>query len=165
MTQHRRERWIDIDQIEIPKIMHKGFEADVLERDLWTGRQDSEPVREAEPVVSPEASGAPEAVEKPEPVIKLIRVNSPEQEEIRVGWDMFTIGKSQKADYTISGNSAISRIHAMIYKEGDTYYLEDQGSLNHTYIDEEMVTAPYPLRDGLVVRLANEDFILKMETE
>lgn len=94
--------------------------------------------------------------------IRLIRAKDP-GEVIRVTGDSFILGKSRKADYPIAGNPAISRIHAHIYRIGEDYYIEDRNSLNHTYVDEEMITGPYKLRSGLVIRLANEDFILKME--
>ena len=94
--------------------------------------------------------------------IRLVRVKDP-SEVICVTGDSFILGKSRKADYSIGGNPAISRIHAHIYRIGNDYYIEDRNSLNHTYVDEEMITGPYKLRNGLVIRLANEDFILKMD--
>ena len=94
--------------------------------------------------------------------IRLVRVKDP-SEVICVTGDSFILGKSRKADYSIGGNPAISRIHAHIYRIGNDYYIEDRNSLNHTFVDEEMITGPYKLRNGLVIRLANEDFILKMD--
>lgn len=94
--------------------------------------------------------------------IRLVRVKDP-SEVICVTGDSFILGKSRKADYSIGGNPAISRIHAHIYRIGCDYYIEDRNSLNHTFVDEEMITGPYKLRNGLVIRLANEDFILKMD--
>lgn len=158
MDQKKIHRWLDINDIDIPAIPRPGFTSDVLEREIW------------QPAAQPETLAPRTEVQQPtqertayQPAITLTRINAPGQEVICVRGDIFTIGKSRKADYTVQGNSAISRIHAMIYRSGDAYYLEDQGSLNHTYVDEELITGPYQLRNGLVIRFANEDFILKME--
>ena len=94
--------------------------------------------------------------------IRLIRTDENRGEVILIDGDDVTIGKGEKADRVIEGNPSISRVHARIFRSGDKWFIEDLNSLNHTYVDEERIIEPYPLRDGLVIRIANEDFILRM---
>ena len=190
MNKSKEQRWVYIDQIEIPEIKRPGFESHVLERKIWdTAPEVSEVPSEAIPEtqieateiiseeieateiipteISPDPGTAPKPAQQPKPMphrkqIILTRMSTGKQMLIDVGENPFTIGKSRKADLTIDGNPSISRIHAVIYRAGENYYLEDQGSLNHTYVDEEVITGPYRLRNGLVVRFADEDFILRM---
>ena len=196
MSKSKEERWVYIDQIEIPEIKSPGFESHVLERKIWEKAPEApdtpktpaalpevmpDPQIEATEIISeeleateiisevvaPAPAAAPRPALRPKPMprrkqILLTRMSTGRQLVIDVGDDPFTIGKSRKADLTIDGNPSISRIHAVIYRAGENYYLEDQGSLNHTYVDEEVITGPYKLRNGLVVRFADEDFILRM---
>lgn len=147
------ERWVDAGRIEIPPIERQGFEADVLVRDVWEHGTAEE--------------YAPETPDETVPLkqyrIQLLRMNSTDGECIVVEGDRFTIGKSRKADYSIGGNPAISRIHAMVYRIGNDWFLEDQGSLNHTYVDGKRIDEPYKLRNDLMIRFANENFLLTMK--
>ena len=89
----------------------------------------------------------------------LIRVKT--CEEISVVSDEFKIGKSlEKADYAIANNSAISRVHAIIQRNGEHFYLIDNQSTNGTFVDGERI-APNEIRelfDGNQIQLANEVF-------
>lgn len=145
---NRNNRWVDADRLEIPEIARPGFEAPVLKRQIW------------EP--PPQADASAEDQRPRRWQIRLLRMNSPARECFTTEEDRFTIGKSTDADYAIAGNPAVSRIHAVIYRVGNDYYLEDRGSLNHTFVNEEMITAPYRLRSGLLIRFANEDFLFTM---
>ena len=74
---------------------------------------------------------------------------------------VFKIGKATRGvDYRVSGNGAISRQHAVIVHKGDSYYIKDNNSTNHTYVndveiadDEEVL-----LKDNASIRLGDEDF-------
>ena len=63
-------------------------------------------------------------------------------------------------DYSIETNSMVSRLHAVIlYKNGE-FYLVDCGAINKTYLNSKELKAneEYLLRDGDIVRFANEKF-------
>ena len=70
------------------------------------------------------------------------------------------IGSSQTADICIYGNGAVSRIHAVIIFENGNYYIEDNRSKNGSFIGENRLPpgTRRQLSDGMVIRLANEDF-------
>lgn len=74
----------------------------------------------------------------------------------------FTIGKEYgKVNYVISGDSTVSRQHASIYRVGTAYYIEDNQSRNHTYVDGEAIQ-PYRkalLEDGVTIRLSDVEFV------
>ncbi len=72
----------------------------------------------------------------------------------------FTVGKSEKADYMIEGNTAVSRIHCVISKKNGVNYIRDNNSTNHTYIngaeikpEEEIL-----LKNGTIIHMGDEEF-------
>ena len=68
--------------------------------------------------------------------------------------NVFKIGKANRGvDYTVSGNGAISRQHAIITKKDDGYYIKDNKSTNHTYVND------VELEDGQEVLLENNSRI------
>jgi pSer/pThr/pTyr-binding forkhead associated (FHA) protein len=79
--------------------------------------------------------------------------------------NVFKIGKANRGvDYTVSGNGAISRQHAIITKKDDGYYIKDNKSTNHTYVnnvqledDQELM-----LTDNCRITFGDEDFIFKL---
>ena len=93
----------------------------------------------------------------------LIRVNT--KERIMINKPVFKIGKATRGvDYRVSGNGAISRQHAVIVHKGDSYYIKDNKSTNHTYVndveiadDEEVL-----LKDNASIRLGDEDFTFRL---
>lgn len=72
----------------------------------------------------------------------------------------FVIGKSaDRADFVIS-NSAVSRVHAQITATGNDYYITDQNSTNHTYVNGQQIAENTSVQifDGDEIQLANEVF-------
>ena len=93
----------------------------------------------------------------------LIRVNT--EERIMINKPVFKIGKASRGvDYRVNGNGAISRQHAIILHKGDEYFIKDNKSTNHTYVndvevkDEEEVA----LKDNSKIRLGDEEFTFKV---
>ena len=70
----------------------------------------------------------------------------------------FTIGKAS-ANYIVV-NPTVSRLHATISRQGNQYYIVDEHSKNHTYINGQMIAAGTltELHEGDQVRLSNEEF-------
>jgi hypothetical protein len=89
----------------------------------------------------------------------LIRRNT--GEKIIVNSNIFKIGKEEEyVDYCISDNATISRNHADIVRKMDGYYLKDEGSLNHTFLNGTKIEKDKPrkLKSGCLIQLANEVF-------
>ena len=80
------------------------------------------------------------------------------QEKIIVNKDIFQIGKSQTNDFTITGNTNISRMHADIVYQNGTYYIIDKNSTNHKFVNGMMIQAnvPVELTSDSTITLANE---------
>lgn len=78
----------------------------------------------------------------------------------RIDRDKVILGSGTAADICIYNNSAISRSHAMILYVNGEYYVEDNQSKNGSFINGRRLQPGVrePLYDGMVIRLANEDF-------
>ena len=93
----------------------------------------------------------------------IIRVNT--EEKTMINKPVFKIGKANRGvDYHISGNGAISRQHAIILHKGDSYYIKDNKSTNHTYVDDVEVTGDEEvlLKNNCTFKLGDEEFIFKI---
>src|SRR5699024_9003713 len=62
------------------------------------------------------------------------------------------IGRAVDADFQISERS-ISRQHCRIFLESDRYWIEDLGSTNHTWLNDQQIQRSV-LRDGDLVRIS-----------
>lgn len=90
----------------------------------------------------------------------LIRLKT--KEKIVITSEYFRIGKvAAEVEYVISGNSAISRQHAVIVKRGSNYYIMDTKSKNRTYVDGRVIFPNQPeiMIHETRVRMADEEFI------
>lgn len=78
----------------------------------------------------------------------------------RIEGNRTVIGSDSAANICIYGNGAISRRHAVLTFENGNYYIEDNGSKNGSFIDENRLLpgSRRQLSDGMVIRMANEDF-------
>jgi len=72
--------------------------------------------------------------------------------ERRVENATLTIGRSSRADLVLS-DALLSREHARIYRDGNTWTIEDLHSRNGTRLNGELVTEPKRIRRGDVVTL------------
>lgn len=82
-------------------------------------------------------------------------------DKVDINKPIFRIGKERKhVDYFVANNNAVSRLHADIIKRGDTYYLRDNNSTNHTFVNGVIVAGNEEKRlyDGDALMLANEAF-------
>lgn len=90
---------------------------------------------------------------------KLLRKRT--NETVCISKSAYRIGKEKSnVDYCISNNSAISRLHAIIYCKEGRYYIVDTLSTNHTFVNGKIITSNqnYELLSGDIITLANEDF-------
>ena len=118
----------------------------------------------AEEKTEPKAKKGKNAKPKAVPKIKpyLIRVNT--KERIMITKQNFKIGKSGiGVDYTVEGNGAVSRVHAVITHKAGEYYIKDNKSTNHTYVNGEMVPdgENEPLLHDSTIVLGDEEFVFK----
>ena len=93
----------------------------------------------------------------------LVRMKN--NERIFINKDLFILGKERSmVDYFIGDNTAVSRSHANIVKRNDSYFIVDNGSTNHTYVDNQVITAntEVKIEHGTKIRLANESFEFRL---
>lgn len=86
-------------------------------------------------------------------------LNSVSNQKEYISKAIYKIGKDSSCDFIIR-NNAVSRSHATIFKKDANYFLMDNGSTNHTFVNDVMI-APnqeYPLHSGDKVKFANEEF-------
>lgn len=112
---------------------------------------------EAKPEYATEALG----VYKPLPVGKLVYQGNHGCGDLIVEGEVCLVGKNQEqADGWIDAKG-VSRLHARITREGETYYIEDLNSMNGTYLNE--VPLEYCERKELCkgdrIRFAQEEYV------
>jgi FHA domain-containing protein len=67
------------------------------------------------------------------------------------------LGRGEQAEIRLEDTFASSR-HARLVRQGGIVVLEDLGSTNGTYLNEELVTGPQPLHVGDRVRIGGSEF-------
>lgn len=90
----------------------------------------------------------------------LLRRSNSDRKEI-VGSNVI-LGKDPKScSFVISGNNAISRVHATIKLVDNHFYLRDNNSTNHTFINGVKLNPKnkYILHDRDIIKFANEEFV------
>ncbi|MDD6071115.1 MAG: FHA domain-containing protein [Clostridiales bacterium] len=93
----------------------------------------------------------------------LIRTNT--KERIVITKQNFKIGKaSMGVDYSVKGNGAVSRSHATITNKNGVYYIKDNKSTNHTYVNNKMLADGESelLTHDCKIVLGDEEFTFKL---
>jgi FHA domain len=70
------------------------------------------------------------------------------------------LGRGDDADIVLRDSFASSR-HARLAPHGDVIVLEDLGSTNGTYLNDEPLRGPQPLHPGDRIRIGDSDFIFE----
>lgn len=85
-------------------------------------------------------------------------------EEVLISKPVFCIGRKDNVEYAVSHNPAISRKHAEIISRNGRYYIRDLGAKNRTYVNGKLlpVMGESELSSGDVIKLANEDFLIRL---
>lgn len=102
-------------------------------------------------------------IEKPT-VAFLLRLKN--NKKIIIDKPVFKIGKERgTCNYVIADNGAVSRKHASIVTKGRRYYVIDNGSTNHTYVDGHKVPdeTEVEIFGKTRIRFANEEFVFCIE--
>jgi len=67
------------------------------------------------------------------------------------------LGRGDRAEIRLEDPFASSR-HARIFEQGNAVVIEDLGSTNGTYLNEELLSGPQPLHPGDRVRIGDSEF-------
>ena len=172
---HRAVNELEDDKIENPteNIIASGLDAD------------AEPETNMDPATIPEAGNDDEtgstveltagmnvvpdteednkASNAPKAMPYIVRVNTGER--VMINKAVFKIGKANRGvDFTISGNGAVSRVHAIIYQREDGCYLKDNKTTNSTYVNGQKLAENQEvlLKNDSEIVLGDEDFIFKL---
>lgn len=92
-------------------------------------------------------------------------VRSKTSQKIYITKDEFVIGSEKESvDYCIEDNPAVSRCHARIVKHENEYFVIDNDSRNHTYLNGVLVESGEEnfVPHGAMLRFADEDYEFKM---
>ena len=73
------------------------------------------------------------------------------------GGEGAVMGRGDQAEIRLEDPFASSR-HARLLRQGGIVVLEDLGSTNGTYLNEELLTGPQPLHRGDRVRIGDSEF-------
>ncbi len=86
-------------------------------------------------------------------------------EKIQIVSSEFKIGSDRNwSDYFISDNKFVSHKHAKIIKKNGEYFIIDNKSSNHIYINSKKIdkNIEFKIKHNDEIRLANEEFIFKI---
>jgi hypothetical protein len=72
------------------------------------------------------------------------------------------LGRGDRAEIRLEDPFASSR-HARIYEQGNIVVIEDLGSTNGTYLNEEVLQSPRPLHPGDRVRIGDSEFTFEVD--
>ena len=84
--------------------------------------------------------------------------------EIALDRDLIALGRSP-ANQIVIDDPRASRRHTLIQREDDTYWLEDLGAQNGTWVNDNQVTERVALKDGDVIRIGDTRFIFQIVPE
>ena len=72
------------------------------------------------------------------------------------------LGRGDRAEIRLEDPFASAR-HARIYEQGNVVVIEDLGSTNGTYLNEEVLQSPRPLHPGDRVRIGDSEFAFEVD--
>ena len=72
------------------------------------------------------------------------------------------LGRGETAEIRLTDPFASSR-HARVYEQGRILVVEDMGSTNGTYLNEELLDGPRPLHPGDRVRIGDSEFSFEVD--
>ena len=75
----------------------------------------------------------------------------------------FIVGRGETGTGNLSEDTEISRRHARFRRENGSFVVEDLGSTNGTYLNEEVLQSPRPLHPGDRVRIGDSEFTFEVD--
>ena len=76
--------------------------------------------------------------------------------------ELLTIGRKSGNTIVLAEDLKVSRHHANIVRQDDHYVVQDVGSANGTFLNDERLTEPKPLKDGDVIQLGDSSFTVHL---
>jgi FHA domain len=64
-----------------------------------------------------------------------------------------TIGRAERCDIGLFGDPLVEKLHARIVQQNGQYFVVDAGSAHGTFVNEQRIHEPTPLRSGDAIRL------------
>jgi hypothetical protein len=96
---------------------------------------------------------------RPEISATLICTSGPHTgETVKLKSGITTIGRSSDNVIVLNKDKEISRHHAIVLQESGRFVVQDQNSLNGTFVNDEQVTGPRYLEDGDVILVGVSTF-------
>jgi pSer/pThr/pTyr-binding forkhead associated (FHA) protein len=71
------------------------------------------------------------------------------------------LGRGERAEIRLEDPFASAR-HALVYEQGNAIVIEDLGSTNGTYLNEELLQTARPLHPGDRVRIGDSEFTFEV---
>ena len=72
------------------------------------------------------------------------------------------LGRGERAEIRLEDPFASSQ-HARVYEQGNIVVIEDLGSTNGTYLNEELLETGRPLHPGDRVRIGDSEFVFEVD--
>ena len=72
------------------------------------------------------------------------------------------LGRGEMAEIRLEDPFASAR-HARVFEQGNVIVIEDLGSTNGTYLNEELLESPRPLHPGDRVRIGDSEFTFEVD--
>jgi FHA domain len=72
------------------------------------------------------------------------------------------LGRGERAEIRLEDPFASAR-HARVYEQGNAIVIEDLGSTNGTYLNEELLESPRPLHPGDRVRIGDSELTFEVD--
>ena len=74
--------------------------------------------------------------------------------------DELTVGRAAGCHIALE-DRFVSQLHARMFRRDEQSFIEDLGSTNGTFLNDEKVTSPAMLKKGDLVRIGN--FVMEMQ--
>jgi len=121
------------------------------------------------PPAAPDATGlysaaAPAAADLADRAPRLVVERAPGHEPGMI-YDLdgdLVLGRGDRAEIRLEDPFASSR-HARLFEQGNIVVIEDLGSTNGTYLNEEVLQTPRPLHPGDRVRIGDSEFTFEAD--
>ena len=123
-------------------------------RAVWAELKEPKPVVAASPAQP--AAVAPQPPPAKRPARAHLVVVAPDEQRGRSYelLDELTVGRAAGCHIALD-DRFVSQLHARMFRRDDQLFLEDLGSTNGTFLNDEKVTSPALLKTGDLVRIGN----------
>lgn len=114
---------------------------------------EDQPETQPEPLPEPdEATFVFEPVEDRPPGPRLVCTGGPHSGDVfELKTGITTVGRSSDNAIALNRDKEVSRRHAIIVQEGDKFFIQDQNSLNGTFVNDDLVKGSRYLQENDVV--------------